>query len=120
MKLLTKLLQKLETKTKTMNLKISQKHIDLFLEPKGCFFLYNSSSATWCPGWVIGKVELPIAGSYSRVLTLVRDAEGGCHWVFANQVAIRGQNHSKGYLFGTYAGNCFDWTKINNFKSIIC
>ena len=44
------------------------------------------------------KVELPIAGSYSRFQTLVRDAEGGCHWVFANQVAIRGQNHSKGYF----------------------
>jgi hypothetical protein len=53
---------------------------------------------TGVPDGQSDKVELPIAGSYSRFLTLVRDAEGGCHWVFANQVAIRGQNHSKGYF----------------------
>ena len=120
MKLVIKLLQKQKTKTKTMDiLQISQKHIDLFLELKDCFFLYNSSSATWCLGWVIGKVELPMAGSYSRFLTLVRDAEGACHWVFANQIAIRGQNHSKGYLFDTYTANCFDWTKISSFKPLV-
>jgi hypothetical protein len=119
-KLLIKLLQKLKTKTKTMDiLKISQKHIDLFLEPKDCFFYTTLHLLTGVPDGQSDKVELPIAGSYSRFLTLVRDAEGGCHWVFANQVAIRGQNHSKGYLFETYTANCFDWTKINNCESII-
>ncbi|MEG4805781.1 hypothetical protein QUB63_34965 [Microcoleus sp. ARI1-B5] len=119
MKLSIKLLQKLnqgktmETVETMEKQKTSQKHIDLFLKPKDCFFLYNPSH--WCPGWAIGQIELPIPTSYSRFLTLVRDAEGGCHWVSANKVAIRGQTH----LFETYAASSFDWAKINTFKPIV-
>ncbi|MEG4248755.1 hypothetical protein [Microcoleus sp. Pol10D4] len=97
--------------------KTSQKHIDLFLKPQDCFFLYNPSN--WCPGWAIGQIELPIPTSYSRCLTLVRDAEGGCHWVSAKNVAIRGENHRQTHLFETYSATRFDWTKINSFKPIV-
>ena len=97
--------------------KTSQKHIDLFLKPKDCFFLYNPSN--WCPGWGIGQIEFPIPSSYSRCLTLVRDAEGGCHWVSGNKVAIRGTNHRQTSLFDTYTADAFDWEKINSFKPIV-
>jgi hypothetical protein len=79
------------------SLKITQQHIDLFQKPRDCFFLYNFSTC-WCPGWAIGQLELPIVSSYSRFLTLVRDAEGGAHWVPANKVAVRGQNRQNHLL----------------------
>jgi len=91
----------------------------VFLKPKDCFFLYNSSSSNRCPGWAIGQVELPIASSHSRFLTLVRDAEGGAHWVVAHKVAISGQNHRQSHLFHDYTESSFNWAKISTFKPLV-
>jgi hypothetical protein len=71
-------------------LKITQEHINWFEEPKDCFFHYGIS---WCPGWAIGQLELPLVPCYSRILTLIRDISGEAHWLPANKILLRGRSH---------------------------
>lgn len=84
--------------------------ITLF-EPRDCFFCDGSN---WCAGWAIGETELPIVPKYASLFYLVRDATGECRWLQSSKVAFRGNN----YRFDTYAGNAFDWSKINRLPLI--
>jgi hypothetical protein len=71
MKLSIKLLLKSHLNLISKIAKITKNHIQWFKEPKDCFFYYGSN---WCPGWALGKIELPIVPQC--FFYLIRDASG--------------------------------------------
>lgn len=86
--------------------------VDISEEGKDCFFTLDCG-VNWCPGWVIGKITLPVA-IYSNIYYLVWDATGCPHWVSASKVKYRGDCHK--FEFAYY--KTFDWEKWRNFPKI--
>jgi hypothetical protein len=67
-------------------MEITKEQIDLFENPKKCFFQYKEFELK-CPGLVLAEIKLPIARS-SNLFFLVLDRTGEYYWFPSAKVQL--------------------------------
>ena len=65
-------------------MEITEEQIELFENPKNCFFQYKEYQLK-CPGLVLAEIRLPIARSFN-LFFLVRDRTGEYYWFPSDKV----------------------------------
>lgn len=87
--------------------------VQIYEKVRDCFFKLDSN-LSWCPGWAIAEIILPLT-AYSNRYILTCDSIGETSWISASKVKYRGEIASFDYH---YFQSVFDWEKYKSFTAI--